>query len=152
MDTANYLFCVAETYHLLNHTAMSRIYYDSARVYIEALNVRDMALGGFLPPSLGLVFSRLGENEEAIEAARRDSARVPVSDDAYLGTRALVDLAVTYARVGELDKALDLINTLLSIPSQVTVAKLKLDPKYDPLRDHPRFQALIEKYEKEHGI
>jgi|GEM_PF-2831260 len=24
--------------------------------------------------------------------------------------------------------------------------------RYSPLRDHPRFQTLIEKYEKEHGV
>lgn len=150
-DTADYLFYLAETYHVLNRTAMSKVYYDSARVYIEALNARGITLGGFIPPSLGLVYSRLGENEEAIRAARRDSARMSLSDDAFLGTDALNDLAVTYARVGELDNALDLIDTLLSIPSDVTVAKLRLYPDWDPLRDHPRFQALIEKYEKEHG-
>ncbi len=150
-DTAEYLFHLAETYQLLNRTALSKVYYDSARVYIEALNARGITLGGFLPPSLGLVYSRLGENEEAIQAARRDSARLPLSGDAFLGTDALHDLAVTYARVGEFDKALDLIDTLLSIPSEVTVAKLRLDPIYDPLRDDPRFQALIEKYEEKNG-
>jgi TolB-like protein len=151
-DTADYLFSVAETYHLLNRTAESRIYYDSARVYIEALDARDMVLGGFLPPSLGLIYSRLGEDEMAVQAARRDSARVPISEDAYLGTKPLTELAVTYARVGEPEKALYLIDTLLSIPSELTVAILKLDPVWDPLRNHPRFRALIKKYEQERGI
>lgn len=151
-DTAQYLFYLAETYHLLNQAERSRVCYDSARVYLEALEARGKILGGLLPPSLGLVYSRLGQNEEAIQAARRDSARLTLSDDTYLGTEPLVDLAVTYARVGELDKALDLIDTLLAIPSEITVPILKLDPDFDPLRDIPRFQALIEKYEKEHGI
>jgi len=145
-DTADFLVDLAETYHLLGRTDQSRACYDTARVFLEMLEDRSLALGGFLPPSLGLVYSRLGENEEAIRAARHDSARLPLSDDAYLGTEPLVDLAVTYARVGEYDKALDLIDTLLSVPSDVTVAQLKLDPNYDPLRDHPRFQALLEKY------
>jgi len=32
---------------------------------------------------------------------------------------------------------------LLSVPL------LKLEPRWDPLRDHPRFQALLEKYDTE---
>jgi serine/threonine-protein kinase len=99
-----------------------------------------------------LVYSRLGDNERAIQAARRDSARVPLSDDAYLGTELLIDLAVTYARVGEQDKALNLVDTLLSIPSELTVAILKIDPNWDPLRDNPRYQALIDKYEKRYDL
>lgn len=57
-----------------------------------------------------------------------DSARLPLSDDAYPGTEALEDLLLTYIRVSERDKAMDFIDALLSIPSEVSVAKLKLDP------------------------
>ncbi len=149
-DSANYLVSLAETYHLLGQTRQSRVYYDSARTFIEALHKRDLAVGGSLPPSLGLVYARLGDKEKAIVAARGDTADLSLSEDAYLGAEPLVDLAVTYARVGEYDKALDLIDTLLSIPSSVTVAKLRLDPYYDPLRDRPRFQALFEKYGDNH--
>ena len=49
-------------------------------------------------------------------------------------------------RVGEVDKALDLIDELLSIPCWLSVGLLRLDPAWDPLREHPRFQALLEKY------
>ena len=52
-----------------------------------------------------------------------------------------------YARVGENDQALDLIEELLSIPGNMSVGLLRLDPVWDPLRDHPRFQALLEKYD-----
>ncbi len=151
-DSAGYFIDLAETYRLLGQTSRSRVYYDSALAYIETLDARGLAVGGFLPPSPGLVYSRLGEKERAIEAARRDTARLSLSDDAYLGAEPLTHLAVTYLRVGEHDKALDLIDTLLSIPSSLTAARLRLDPDYDPLRDHPRFQQLIEKYEKKHGI
>ena len=48
--------------------------------------------------------------------------------------------------LGEQDAAIDQLDILLSIPSWLTVPLLKLDPQWDPLREHPRFKALVEKY------
>ncbi len=53
-----------------------------------------------------------------------------------------------YIITGEHDKAIELLEQLLSIPSYVTKSRLKTDPSYDPLRDNPIFQELIEKYEE----
>jgi len=36
----------------------------------------------------------------------------------------------------------------MAIPCNlISGASLRLNPHWDPLRDHPRFQALLEKYE-----
>ena len=45
------------------------------------------------------------------------------------------DLAVIYVMVGEFDSALDQIEYLLSVPSWLSVPMLRLDPRWDPLRD-----------------
>ncbi len=45
-------------------------------------------------------------------------------------------------------QALDQLENLLSIPSEISIQFLQIDPTYLPIRDHPRFRALIEKYEK----
>ena len=37
----------------------------------------------------------------------------------------------------------DLLEKLLSIPSQLSVPLLKIDPTWNPLRDNPRFRKLI---------
>ena len=55
-------------------------------------------------------------------------------------------MATIYIMAGENDKAFDELDYLLSIPSWFSVNQLKLDPFYDPLRDHPRYQELIRKY------
>jgi len=51
---------------------------------------------------------------------------------------------VIYSTAGEMEKALDTIEMLLSIPSSVTRNELKFNPDWDPLRNHPRFQEIIE--------
>ena len=39
--------------------------------------------------------------------------------------------------------ALDQLDYLLSIPAKISVAELRLDPRWDPLREQARFQKLI---------
>ena len=48
---------------------------------------------------------------------------------------------------GEYAAALDHVETLLSMPSDLYVWLLRLDPLWDPLRDHAHFQAILEEYE-----
>jgi serine/threonine-protein kinase len=99
--------------------------------------------------ALGLAYALLGRKEEAIRAGERAVSMVPVSEWAYFGPSYVQMSALIYARVGEPDEALDRIDYLLSIPSGLTVARLRLHPDWDPLRDHPRFQEILEKYGEE---
>jgi hypothetical protein len=48
--------------------------------------------------------------------------------------------------VGEYDAAIDQLEILLAVPSPTSVPMLRIEPTWKPLRDHPRFQALLEKY------
>jgi len=52
-------------------------------------------------------------------------------------------MAEIYILAGEHEKAIDQIELLLSIPSVMSVQWLQIDPVYDPLRDNPRFQKLM---------
>jgi hypothetical protein len=55
-------------------------------------------------------------------------------------------LAAVYSVVGEPEKAIDLLEGLLSRPSPVTVSLLKIVPVWDSLRNNPRFTELLKKY------
>ena len=67
----------------------------------------------------------------------------PISRNASHGPVQAIELAKIYTRVGQHDKALNLIDELLSIPCDLSVGLLRLDPVWDPLRNLPRFQALL---------
>jgi tetratricopeptide (TPR) repeat protein len=53
--------------------------------------------------------------------------------------------ALAAVLAGDNDTALNLIEQLIPQPGFLTVWKLRLDPLYNPLRNHPRFQALLVK-------
>ena len=58
-------------------------------------------------------------------------------------------MASVYTKAGRYDEALDELEYLLSIPSPFTAKFLTITPDFAPLRDHPRFQALLEEYGEE---
>ena len=95
---------------------------------------------------LAKVLAYLGEKDAALTEARRATEILPESKDAFGGPEITEGVAEVYATVGENARAIELLEGLLSRPSPVTVALLKLSPAWDPLRKDPRFQALIDKY------
>jgi serine/threonine-protein kinase len=70
----------------------------------------------------------------------------PHKRDALWGTDFLRNLAEAYTRIGDLDAAIDQLEIVLSVPSIMTSRLLAVDPIWDPLREHPRFQSLLENY------
>ena len=95
---------------------------------------------------LGFILTGLNRKEEAIAEGKRAVELTPESADAFDGPQVTASLAQIYAWVGEKDQALRLVDRSLQTPNGVTVPMLKLDPMWDPLRNDPRFQALIDKY------
>lgn len=55
-------------------------------------------------------------------------------------------MAQIETKCGNYDRAIDLIENLLSLESSFTVNDFELDPLLEPLRDIPKFKALMEKY------
>jgi len=88
----------------------------------------------------------LGEKEAAIAEAKRATEMLPESIDAFDGPVCTQTLAEIYAMTGDYDKALALTDGLLSRPTQLTVALLKQNPVWNPLRQDPRFIAMLQKH------
>ena len=99
---------------------------------------------------LGWLYAFMGRKDDAIREGRRAVELKPESKDAVDGTLMNGYLALIYARVGENDLAIPLIERLLKIPGAVdsadysiTINDLKYRWEWDPIRGHPRFQKLI---------
>ena len=95
--------------------------------------------------ALGEACAGLGEREQAVVEGLRGVSSMPESADAWEGSRWQQYLARIYARIGDTEHALSLIGHLLKETgaNPLTVAMLRLDPVWDPLRKDPRFQQLI---------
>jgi TolB-like protein/Flp pilus assembly protein TadD len=95
---------------------------------------------------LAAILAWLGEKEAAIAEGKRATELLPESVDAFDGPKMTAALAEVYAIVGEQDKAIDLLDHLLSRPSFITTATLKVMPTWDWLRQNPRFNELLKKH------
>ncbi|HEY2711633.1 MAG TPA: hypothetical protein VGI60_03895 [Chthoniobacterales bacterium] len=97
---------------------------------------------------LALTYAELGDKEAALQAGRAAVQSLPVSRDATVGSFYLDRLARAEAQVGETQSAIEHIDRLLSASAGATisVATLRIDPAWDPIRQDPRFQALLTKY------
>jgi TolB-like protein/Flp pilus assembly protein TadD len=95
---------------------------------------------------LAKILAYLGQKDAALAEARRAAELRPESKDAFGGPEITAGVAEVYCLVGENGRAIEVLDGLLSRPSGVTVPLLKLSPAWDPLRNDPRFQALIDKY------
>jgi TolB-like protein/Tfp pilus assembly protein PilF len=88
----------------------------------------------------------LGEKEAAIAEAKRGTELLPESVDAFDGPVCTQTLAEIYMIVGEYDKALPILDGLLTRHTQVTVAQLKISPMCERIRQDPRFVAMLQKH------
>ena len=69
---------------------------------------------------------------------------LPVEKEAWRGLFRVEELARIYMMTGEFEKAIDRIEYLLSIPGELSVHLLRLDPTWDPRRNNQRFQKLLQ--------
>ncbi len=92
---------------------------------------------------LAQVDAGLGQKELAIREAQHAIDLMPVSKDIYDGALVLEGLAQVYTWSGERDRAIDLVQKLVSMPSYINYGRLKLHPLWSPLRGDPRFEKIV---------
>jgi TolB-like protein/Flp pilus assembly protein TadD/predicted Ser/Thr protein kinase len=137
-------------YALLGEVETSLAYYDSARTVCEK-RVQLHPDNATSHSELAQAYAGIGRYDEAIKEAKTAVELLPISKDALSGSDIYSTLAEVYSMAGEYEAALDVLDSLLKIPSMVHVIMLRYHPIYDPLRENPRFQTMLEEYAREHG-
>jgi len=136
---------LAEIYGLTDNKKSEVAHYDSARVMLQS-KLKEFPEDARMHSSLGVAYAGLGEKDKAIKEGKRGVELLPISKEAWNGYHREMDLAKIYAMVGEHDFAIDKIDYLLSIPGELSVPCIKIDPVWKPLLDNPRFQKVLGKY------
>jgi tetratricopeptide (TPR) repeat protein len=136
---------LAEVYGYMGKEDLKKQYYQSAAAILEKKLEEDPDNPRIhrVHSSLGKAYAGLGREQEAIGEGILGVECLPVEKDAIGGPLRLEDLARIYVMLGKYEDAIDILEQLLSMHSELSVAMLRRHPIWDPLRDHPHFQKLL---------
>jgi tetratricopeptide (TPR) repeat protein len=137
----------ARLYDWMGAREPARAHYERARAVLEdsaAAHPDDASIR--IP--LGMAYAGLGRTADAMREARRAMELVPVASNTMAATAFMGGAVEVFAKAGELDAALELLELLFSMPAgrEVTIAFLRVWPGFDPLRGDPRFEELLTRF------
>jgi TolB-like protein/Tfp pilus assembly protein PilF len=91
------------------------------------------------------IYLALKRDSEAINLARQAADLLPPEKDALEGNILQAGLAEIKARAGATAESVAILRQRLSVPAgqAVSIARLKIDPVWDPIRNDPGFQKLL---------
>jgi TolB-like protein/Flp pilus assembly protein TadD len=140
--------CLALTHahHLRGDVEQTLFFAEEART-AHAVLLADQPDDPHSNVQMGVALAYLGRREDALAFGRRGVDLLSLSRDALESPYIQLQMVRIHILLGEPEPALDLLEPLLEVPMGVMPGELRFDPLFDPLRDHPRFQALLEKYD-----
>jgi len=147
---------ISDDWYLLGFTQQLAGNAAAARATWQAASGKLAAMQKTLPDEpdiaadLGLVYAGLGEKDKALAEGERAMRLQPASADATQGPAWQEQRARIEAQAGETARAMTDLQHLLQTPyrsafyaTAITPSLLRQDPAWNPLRNDPRFQALL---------
>jgi len=122
---------------------------EEAQPLLEA-RFRERPDDAFTMTRLPWVYLALGRNADALRLSRQAADTISIEKDALVGPYFQNGLAQIEAHAGAPEEAIKRLRHLLSIPAgeAVSIARLKIDPVWDPIRNRPDFQQLLSRPEQ----
>jgi serine/threonine-protein kinase len=137
-----------EIHQSAGQPALAERAFQAARTQVEAA-LENSPEDPRLYVALGRTLAGLEEPEAAISAAHRAIDLLPTSRDAYFGPRYQLDAVMILLAAGDHTAAIEELDACLAAPVEWSIEGLLPDPRLDPIRDDPRFQALVEKHKRQ---
>jgi len=136
---------------LAGQTAAAKPECEQARALLEAQLAERRPEDRTSVSELAWIYVCLGRNADALRIAREAAESSPIENDTFLGANFLLGLAQIEAHSGQSEEAVKILRQLLTIPAgeYVSIARLKIDPVWDPIRNDPGFQKLLSEPEPE---
>lgn len=88
----------------------------------------------------------LGDKDTVLALAQSYETQAP--DDALIALTQLGEFAETFARLGELDRAMDYAERMRDMTGPHLFLLLRMEPGLDNVRDHPRYLEMQADYER----
>lgn len=124
----------------------ARAAFETAREALEE-RVSEMPDDARARSRLGIVYAKLGRSEDAVREGKRAVELYPRSVDAYIAPSRVADLAMIHVILGDFDRAIDEMEKIVGVPpwQALSPGAIKLYPRFDAIREHPRLQALLKR-------
>jgi hypothetical protein len=133
------------TYALSGNDEAAAEWFHTARNEIEAL-VSQRPADLRLKITLADILANQDESEQAILLATQVLQALPTELDADLGPNFRLYAIKVFLAAGDHDTAIVELHAYLSSPAVWTIKGLLPDPRLDPIRDHPGFIELVQKF------
>lgn len=127
----------------LGQQAEAAVAFDRARAVFEQ-RLHETNGDALIRVQLAVTYAALGRGDEAVREGELAMHDLPMEREPISGSLVAEQLAIVYAQTGHPDEAIRLLQKLFAAPGFMTVYQLRLDPQFAPLRNDPRFVALIQ--------
>lgn len=97
--------------------------------------------------ALGRTYAGLGLQRQAAEEAEKAIELVTQLNDALNNSALKTDIAFIYAKLQKPSEAVSLLREVLSAPSYQSIQRVKIEPAWDPIRNTPEFQRLLQDFD-----
>lgn len=113
---------------------------------------RDHEAKAYESARLGWAYARLGREQDAEREGQHAVAILPISKNWQGGADVLTTLAKIETQSGHADKAVPILDALVSTDhgGTVTIATVRTDVDFDPIRNSPEFKRLLQRYADVH--